>query len=510
MKPMSRQQLVLGALTSWRDSTARSRGVPDYMVLPNTTINAIAQALPANENELLAVKGIKEGKLRDFGRSILAIVNNEIVPDTEEPSNEDASRGNGPDALSVGTYLDALNRALRMTGAVRVLGEVTQIKEQGNAVYFSLKDQGDGSTISVFMWKSNYVLSGVVIEDGMAIIAGGVSEIYKPSGRLSFRAETVELVGEGALKLAYEKLKKQLTEDGLFLLDRKRPIPELPAKIGLVTSKNGAVIHDFLNNLGKFGMKITFIDSRVEGVAAVGDILDAIATLRKKEIDVLVIIRGGGSLESLQAFNNEHVVRAIAEFPVPVICAIGHHEDVPLAQLAADSAPSTPTACAVALNGGWEDAVSEMNRHGQTMLLRFNERLMRVLRELERRESVLLSALRGLMETVSGIEKRVRLSVERLAVALGRDRITLQNHGRAVQSAYLSLLRDAKKLLSEISRSITAYDPRRLLRSGYAFATRDGKLLRSVSGVNRNDMFRLHVSDGTIDSTVIRTESNKT
>jgi len=195
-------------------------------------------------------------------------------------------------------------------------------------VYFSLKDEKDGALINCIIWKSRYAVYGVELKEGVKIIASGYPEIYAPSGRISFIAETIELAGEGALKKAYEKLKKKLAAEGLFEEERKRPLPKYPEKIGVVTSRQGAVLADFLNNLGKFGFKIKMIDSRVEGQLAVADLLLSIKSFQKQDIDALVIIRGGGSLESHLAFNNEMLVRAIADFPVPVIAGIGHHTRV--------------------------------------------------------------------------------------------------------------------------------------------------------------------------------------
>jgi exodeoxyribonuclease VII large subunit len=184
----------------------------------------------------------------------------------------------------------------------------------------------------------------------MEVIVEGTPSIYIPNGRFNFGVNTIELVGEGALKMAYDKLKKKLDSEGLFDIERKKLIPELPERIGLITSETGAVIHDFLTNIGKYGFKIKFFNSRVEGQLAIKDLLSAIEYFEDKDIDVLVIIRGGGSLESLQAFNNEVLIRKIADFEKPVICGIGHDKDVPLCALVADLLVSTPTAVTTVLN----------------------------------------------------------------------------------------------------------------------------------------------------------------
>ncbi|MCX6791349.1 MAG: exodeoxyribonuclease VII large subunit, partial [Candidatus Gribaldobacteria bacterium] len=199
---------------------------------------------------------------------------------------------------------------------------------------------------------------------------------YTANGKFSFVAKTVELKGEGALKKAYDELKNKLEQEGIFDAETKKALPEFPRKIGVITSKQGAVIHDLLNNLGKFGFQIKMADSRVEGQEALGDLLSAIKTMSKQDIDLLVLMRGGGSLESLQPFNNEALIRAIVDFKVPIIVAIGHDKDVPLLALAADFAPSTPTAVTIALNKSWENALAQINLKERIILGKFSNALI--------------------------------------------------------------------------------------------------------------------------------------
>ena len=374
-------------LYAWRDDEAAKKGIDLFRVLPNSSIDEIVRALPTTKEELIAIKGIKDAKFLQYGAAILRMVKEstgasstltgEAVlsqPDHMRKIGEITPERKVRTLYSVSTYLDIVNRELsRMRATVK--GEVTSFKAQGKAVYFSIRDAEDGSTLSVFMWLSDFILAGIELTDGLEVIIEGRSEVYKPSGRLSFRADTIELVGEGAFKQAYEELKKKLLQEGLFDPTKKRTLKDHPVRIGLVTSRQGAVIHDFLNNLGKFGYQITFLDSRVEGAMAVKDILSALKHLETKELDVLVVIRGGGSLESLQAFNNEHVVRAIAGFPAVTLCAIGHDKDVPLAQLVADYAPSTPTATTIILNASWENLTHELELATRTMLSLYEQSL---------------------------------------------------------------------------------------------------------------------------------------
>ncbi|MEK7117998.1 MAG: exodeoxyribonuclease VII large subunit, partial [Patescibacteria group bacterium] len=307
-------------LYTWRDNEAVKRGVEFFRILPNNTLDEIVRSLPRTKDELIAIKGIKDAKYREFGKIILAMVDEHMTATKVAPKDRGIQGDTFPSqevtldtretAYSVSTYLNIVNRELYRLHA-RVKGEVTSAKLQGSALYLGLKDADDESALSVFMWARDYALSGLELVEGMEVVVEGRSEIYKPSGRFNFRAETIELVGEGALKKAYDALKKKLDGEGLFAPEKKRPLTEYPEHVGLITSKQGAVIHDFLNNLGKFGFKVRFMDSRVEGAVAVKDILAAVVYFSTQPIDTLVIIRGGGSLESLQAFNNERVVRAI-------------------------------------------------------------------------------------------------------------------------------------------------------------------------------------------------------
>ena len=179
--------------------------------------------------------------------------------------------------FSVSEYIDILNTELKKYRA-KIIGEVSEISFGPTGhVYFSLKDEKDGSIIKCIIWKSIYSIYGIELKIGDKIIAFGAPNMHRLYG-FSFIAETIEYAGEGTLEKEYKRLKKKLTEQGAFAEIRKRPILKYPQRIGVITSRQGAVLADFLNNLGKFGFKIKMIDSRVEGQAAVADLLSSIKT----------------------------------------------------------------------------------------------------------------------------------------------------------------------------------------------------------------------------------------
>ncbi|HVM77071.1 MAG TPA: exodeoxyribonuclease VII large subunit [Candidatus Paceibacterota bacterium] len=365
--------------------------------------------------------------------------------------------------FTVSEFIGFLNEIFK-TQDVRLSGEICELKRAASGhVYFTIKDKDDNAVMDCIIWARNYELCGVTLEVGMEVLLAGHPNVYAPSGRLSFIAETVELVGEGALKKAYDALRKKLEAEGLFAPERKRELPEYVQKIGVITSMKGAVIHDFENNLGKFGFKVNVIDSRVEGQQAVMPIMKAIECMRREAekgmIEVLVIIRGGGSLESLQAFNNEALVRAVSDFPVPVIAGIGHDKDVPLMALAADFMTSTPTAAAHLLGRSWEEAYAKLQQ------------------------------VPHLLNRIDQEVKRLRGDLD-----LARGRM-LEYIKRAIAHA--------KDQFDYAERFMRIHDPRRQLALGYSIVRgSNGKIIKSADVVNNGDVIETELAKGKLWSRV--------
>jgi exodeoxyribonuclease VII large subunit len=235
--------------------------------------------------------------------------------------------------------------------------------------------------------------------------------IYKAKGRFSFRVETLEIAGEGSLKKAYEALKKKLAQEGLF--DRKRALPGFIQRVGLVTSKTGAVIDDFRRNLLPLGIRVVHADVRVEGSQAADQIIRAMTRLNLVDVDVVVVIRGGGSMEDLAAFNNEHVVRAVFGSRVPTIVAIGHDRDVPLAQMVADGSASTPTATAHLINASWE-RLRAVDQTGQQLVRVFENALASVQSSLGQQ---LVHAVNAVGNAIERIQQTIDAAERHLAAA---------------------------------------------------------------------------------------------
>lgn len=409
---------------------------------------------------------------------------------------------NNEKIFSISEYINVLNSGLKEYRA-KIIGEISEAKMGSSGhIYFALKDENDGSVIYCIIWKSRYNIYGVELKEGLKIIASGCPNVYAPSGRLSFIADSIEYAGEGALKKEYERLKQKLAGEGIFDKAKKRAIPKYPQKIGLITSRQGAVISDFLTNIGNFGFKIKFIDSRVEGQAAVGDLLSSIRTFKKKDIDVLVIIRGGGSLESMMAFNNELLVREVADFPTPVIAAIGHDKDIPLLAMGADLAVSTPSIVATTLNDSWKQVILFLERYKRAVIGGYEEVLDNAGSLINRSIDNIREIGDSIIRKYKEIEDRLKISLQNFKNSLLTLNIGLENSLNKSLSGFRMLLSRVDQKLKHAEKIITLNNPDRQLRLGYSIASCAGKIIRSIADAKIGGNLNLKVIDGTIVSKV--------
>ena len=336
----------------------------------------------------------------------------------------------------------------------------------------------------------------------MKIIASGAPVLHSKYG-FKFIANIIELAGEGVLKKEYEKLKRKLAEEGLFAIERKKNIQEFPRKIGLITSENGAVIHDFLNNLGKYGYKIKFVNSRVEGQSAVQDLISAVDYFkRKKGIDVLVIIRGGGSLESLQGFNNEILIRKVSECDFPVICGIGHDKDVPLISLVADKAVSTPTAATSILNESWDRAVNNIDFFERDIIYKYQEMINSVKYSFEELSNKLAKQYNVIFQNFEKINSRfnnILLNIDYNIQDLEKTLIVYQKN---MFSNFERWLEIKNEWLLSTEKQLKTFNPARQLKFGYSIVYSGKKIVKSIKQVQKDEEINIQVSDGKVVSKV--------
>ncbi len=406
--------------------------------------------------------------------------------------------------LTVSKYLDNLKLRLKSEKA-KIVGEISgiQMYEGRSYMYYSIKDTKDQSTIKCFMWKNDYKLSGVSLKEGMEVVLTAYPDIYKPNGGLSLQVELIELIGEGALQKAYEELKAKLNVEGLFDPSRKRMIPEFPHRIGVITSKSGAVINDFLSNIGKFGYEILFVDSKVEGQDAIRDLLLAMHTLEKKDIDVLVIMRGGGSLESFVAFNNEALVRAVASFPVPVLTGIGHDKDAPLVSLVSDLNVSTPTAVTHILNKSWNEVLSRTSLLEEKLFSTFSAQLKESHFMIENSGMSIERSFDALFETFKNAERTVISSALQIERSIARMFERIDDYTKDIVQSFVRMQERVEGHLKESLTALQYANPERQLSQGYSIIKNKGKVIKNATDVSTGDELEITLACGTIQSKVI-------
>ena len=413
--------------------------------------------------------------------------------------------------------------------SVRVEGEVSNYKlyPSGHR-YFSIKDEGAQVRVVLFRGRERFIFGE--IREGQAVIVSGSLGVYEKKGEYQIFAQSVEVRGLGSLLLELEKRKIRLAAEGLFDPERKRPLPPFPARIGIVTSRQGAVLRDIIrvarNRWPAIG--ITLAPAQVQGEGAAGDIAAALSVLASRDgVEVIIVGRGGGSVEDLWAFNEEAVVRAIAASPVPTISAVGHETDFTLSDLAADHRAATPTAAA---QMAVPDRMEEMERiAGLLLRARRSERHHRetLRREyricageladprplLQARRYALAKSADALLETLLEILRRSRerfvgqetaLRFRSPSAWVSRNRgdvaLLLSRAARRADAA-----REGCRARFEICRGVlAALDPTAVLSRGYAIATvrATGRAVRAVSEAVPGEALDVRVSDGSFGAVV--------
>lgn len=382
--------------------------------------------------------------------------------------------------LSVSEFVEQINGIV--AGEFVVEGEVSQYKvSQSKWVFFDLKDQD--AVISCFATVFGL---GAPLSDGMKIRVLGYPKIYEKSGRFSFVVQKVELVGEGSLKKAYLLLKEKLTKEGLFALERKRALPEYPKKIGVIASRDSAAWGDFwriLNNRWS-GVEVVLYHVAVQGVEAVGDLVAALDFFNnnKDEAEVLVVIRGGGSLEDLAAFNDERVVRAVYGSRIPIISGVGHERDESLVDLAADVRASTPSNAAEIVVPDREEFLNNLDlalEHSQ-------EKLFHQVTQKKRLVEQSAFVIANILERPLLLGRNVLEKFER---SLG----VLEQH-----------LVDYKNYILAAERLFKNVDPKQVLKRGFSITYNGkGQIVRDAGQVGVGDSVVIELNKGKLKGKVI-------
>ena len=418
---------------------------------------------------------------------------------------------------------------------VYLTGQVSNFRKRPTHQYFSLKD--DRAVIQATIWSGIYQKLGFDLEEGMKINVIGRVQVYEPSGSYSIIIEKADPDGVGALAIQFEQLKKKLSEEGLFQERFKQAIPQFAKRIGVVTSRSGAVIQDIITTVSRRfpGVEIVLYPTKVQGEGAAEEIARNIAWANEREdLDVLIIGRGGGSIEDLWAFNEEIVVRSIFESRLPIISSVGHETDVTLADFVADKRAATPTAAAelatpvtkldlltylknqekrmaTAVQNTLSKKKEALRGLSQSVIFRQPERLYDGY--LQRLDQLMLRLKQGLNGELVRNQQKVQAQIHRLEqlspiVKLQRYQDRIQQLQKLMRSQ-MAVIYDAKVAeVKRLSEALLMLDTSRIVARGYAIVKKEDTVVSSANDLKKNDQVMLMMRDGQVELEVkdVKTE----
>ena len=393
-----------------------------------------------------------------------------------------------PNSLSVSEltrYLRQLMESDEILRDIWVRGEISNISRPSSGhIYFTLKDAG--AALKGVIWRSTALKLRVPIESGMAVEAHGYLSIYERDGQYQIYVDAIRFSGEGYLYQEFLRLKARLEAEGLFEEDRKKPIPIFPHTIGIVTSATGAALQDMLNTLQKrFPLALVILaPAAVQGDEAPPAISGAIKALnRQGKADVILVARGGGSLEDLWAFNDERVVRAIADSVIPVVTGIGHETDFTLADFAADLRAPTPTGAAVLATPDVAD----------------------IRRTLAVTERNLTAAFEEVVAVRVQALENYRVQIDHLSPLrqIQNDRQRLDQISQSLQLSLARTLQLHHSTLNGIQNRLLSLNPQAVLDRGYAIVSgSDQKIKRTIKDISPDEWLNIRLRDGSVTAQV--------
>jgi len=445
--------------------------------------------------------------------------------------------------LSVAELTSQIRRLLEKDlGQLWVTGEITNLRLQGSGhIYFTLKD--NAAQLSCVVFRGETQVDRAVLQDGRKVVLGGAVTVYEPRGQYQLRVISAELQGLGALQIAFEKLKQKLKAEGLFEQGRKRTLPRYVQRIGLVTSPTGAAIRDVLHVVQRRhpALGIVLAPCRVQGDGAAAEIAAAIRLLNEFHtrtdskaalgagLDLILVTRGGGSLEDLWAFNEEAVARAIFHSALPVVSAVGHEIDFTISDFVADVRAATPSAAAEIITEGMYSScqfIAEVsarirqlmrrqfeNKGGE--LARAGQRLARVHPRrrfegwLQRLDDLNGSLSRCARQAVRRYSTECRNLTERLSRV--RPGLVIKQRHEVLEQAASRLREQARHRLRELEQRVQSLQdrlrllgPEQVLARGYSITMKagTGAVVRSAAEVRRGDVLKTRVKDGELKSRV--------
>lgn len=408
--------------------------------------------------------------------------------------------------FQVSEFNDFVSTYLEQIGEVVIEGEISEVKiSQGKWLFATIKDKESNVDIFGLAFK----LSGCdLLEAGMLVHVYGVPRLYKKTGRFSVFVNQIVPAGEGALRLALEKLKSKLEKEGLFDTARKRLLPIFPENIGLITAKGSDAYKDFVKVLKDRmgGLKIQFCPVSVQGKDATGTIISAFEYLNKhhSELDLIVLTRGGGSLEDLQPFNDEGVARAIFSSKIPVVSAVGHEANISVADLVADVRASTPTNAAEQIVRDRVDVVKEINFFTKNI----EDKLKGMIKE---KNDFVLEHVDVLKSAIEKEVSKLRAVITKFGsqlIAFLKDTnasgIKVDNFRLNLIAAVGTWLINRKNSLESLTRLLKSLDFQQVLKRGFSITIdKSGAVIKSVSKTKKGEKIATMLYNGKIGSIVV-------
>ena len=427
--------------------------------------------------------------------------------------NEPAASAPSRQVWDVGALLLAAGDMLQARfGALTVKGELSGLTRAASGHrYFSLKDMlGASALLRCAMFRRAAALVDFEAQDGQQVELRGRIVVYEPRGELQLVVESMQRLGAGALYEQFLRLKARLEAAGLFDPARKRPVPAWPSTLGIVTSTAAAALHDVLVALARRAPQVRVIiyPSPVQGVDAASSLVAALRlAAARREVDTLLLVRGGGSLEDLWSFNDEALVRAIVESPIPVICGVGHEGDVTLADLAADLRAATPTAAAELAAPARAEALERLEALAALLPRRVRQLTDTQVQRLDTLALRLSGPARALglqRQRLGSIDERARLALRQAAANAARE--SAQLGARLLRAMHRQQERQSQ-LLQSAAQRLAALDPQRVLARGYAWmADASGQPVLSVRAVHAGDRLRAIWADGSAQVEVLQVQ----
>ncbi len=414
-----------------------------------------------------------------------------------------------PKILTVGALNKLIRRRLEDEFSTLWLrGEISNFKAHPSGhFYFSLKDKE--AQISAVMFRGFNSQLRFKPEDGMEVVVRGKITVYEPRGNYQIFCETMEPVGAGALQKAFEQLKRKLQAEGLFDSSRKRAIPTAPRHIAIVTSPSGAAIRDMLNVLGRRykAAKITIVPCAVQGVKATAEIVRGLELAnRLLDADVIIVGRGGGSVEDMWSFNEEAVARAIAASRLPVISAVGHEVDFTIADFVADLRAPTPSAAAELVAKNADELSSSIRRLERGLVTSYLGQINQLVERVRTSQRLLIDPRRKIADAIIRCDDLMDRLERMIYESIDRTRLEPDMNTDRMKSRFQRRLDFARSRFTKSAAMLDGLSPLKVLDRGYSIATKAGRTITNADALVKGDLIEVRLAKGKFEAEITRSK----